>query len=280
MKKRSIKDFQALYASVDEEWLVLIQNGVAADKIFLDKFWTAHAYALAAVNLSTNEIIAKRCYLSWPLSDREYEEGEYAKRFEKGSIYRVKARDWCGTPTQDRHLYVIEVLADRVASPVLEQIWADYTKPVLLEDDVLGTLVLDREFSVFNGNCQWMGSSVCFSLSIDINKRGTWTRAVNVMRQLVSEQVSWDASLKQMAANKLTAQANEWLADNDQTDRKPQIEPITEDEFAQRILLTEFTVSPGGRFTAWYEDDDMFWGHVITVYASIKKGPIGAEMQG
>ena len=25
MKKRSIKDFQALYASVDEEWLVLIQ---------------------------------------------------------------------------------------------------------------------------------------------------------------------------------------------------------------------------------------------------------------
>lgn len=280
MKKRGIKDFQALYDSVDEEWLVLIQNGVAADKTFLDKFWTAHAYALAAVNLSTNEIIAKRCYLSWPLSDREYEEGEYAKRFEKGSIYRVKARDWCGTPTQDRHLYVTEVLADRVASPVLEQIWADYTKPVLLEDDVLGTLVLDREFSVFNGNCQWMGSSVCFSLSIDINKRGTWTRAVNVMRQLVSEQVSWDASLKQMAANKLTAQANEWLADNDQTDRKPQIEPITEDEFAQRILLTEFTVSPGGRFTAWYEDDDMFWGHVITVYASIKKGPIGAEMQG
>lgn len=280
MKKRGIKDFQALYDSVDEEWLVLIQNGVAADKTFLDKFWTAHAYALAAVNLSTNEIIAKRCYLSWPLSDREYEEGEYAKRFEKGSIYRVKARDWCGTPTQDRHLYVTEVLADRVASPILEQIWADYTKPVLLEDDVLGTLVLDREFSVFNGNCQWMGSSVCFSLSIDINKRGTWTRAVNVMRQLVSEQVSWDASLKQMAANKLTAQANEWLADNDQTDRKPQIEPITEDEFAQRILLTEFTVSPGGRFTAWYEDDDMFGGHVITVYASIKKGPIGAEMQG
>ena len=280
MKKRGIKDFQALYDSVDEEWLVLIQNGVAADKTFLDKFWTAHAYALAAVNLSTNEIIAKRCYLSWPLSDREYEEGEYAKRFEKGSIYRVKARGWCGAPTQDRHLYVTEVLADRVASPILEQIWADYTKPVLLEDDVLGTLVLDREFSVFNGNCQWMGSSVCFSLSIDINKRGTWTRAVNVMRQLVSEQVSWDASLKQMAANKLTAQANEWLADNDQTDRKPQIEPITEDEFAQRILLTEFTVSPGGRFTAWYEDDDMFGGHVITVYASIKKGPIGAEMQG
>ena len=279
MKKRSIKDFQALYASVDEEWLVLIQNGVAADKTFLDKFWTAHAHALAAVNLSTNEIIAKRCYLSWPLSDREYEEGEYAKRFKKGSIYRVKARDWCGSPTQDRHLYVTEVLTDRVTSPVLEQIWADYTKPVLLEDDVLGTLVLDREFSVFNGNCQWMGSSVCFSLSVDINKRGTWARAVNVMRQLVSEQVSWDASLKQMAAKELTALANDWLADDD-TDRSPETDPITEDEFVRRIQLTEFYISSGGRFTAWYEDDDMFWGHVITVNASLKKGPIDAGMEG
>ena len=104
-----------------------------------------------------------------------------------------------------------EVLTDRVTSPALEQIWADYTKPVLLEDDVLGTLVLDREFSVFNGNCQWMGSSIRFSLSVDINKRGTWARAVNVMRQLVSEQVSWDVSLKQMAAKQLTALANDLM---------------------------------------------------------------------
>ena len=46
------------------------------------------------------------------------------------------------------------------------------------------------------------------------------------------------------------------------------------------MLLTEFTVSPGGRFTAWYEDDDMFWGHVITVDGTLKKGPVDAEIQG
>ena len=87
-------------------------------------------------------------------------------------------------------------------------------------------------------------------------------------------------SLRAMAAQKLTAQANEWLADNDQTDREAEKDPITEDEFARRILLTEFTVSPGGRFTAWYEDDDMFWGHVITVDGTLKKGPVDAEIQG
>ena len=87
-------------------------------------------------------------------------------------------------------------------------------------------------------------------------------------------------TVRAMAAQKLTTQANEWLADNDQTDRDPEKDPITGDEFARRILLTEFTVSPGGRFTAWYEDDDMFWGHMVTVDGTLKKGPVDADIQG
>lgn len=83
-----------------------------------------------------------------------------------------------------------------------------------------------------------------------------------------------------MAAQKLTTLANEWMADDEQTNRDPEKEPITEKEFAQRIILTEFSISPGGRFTAWYEDDDMFWGHVVTVDGTLKKGLIGADIQG
>ena len=100
------------------------------------------------------------------------------------------------------------------------------------------------------------------------------------MKKLVADQELWDQSLRAMAAQKLTALANEWLADDDQTDRDSEKDPITEEEFARRILLAEFTVSPGGRFTAWYEDDGMFWGHVVTVDGTMKKGPVGADMQG
>ena len=39
MKKRTVKDFIALYAPEDEEKLVLIQDGVSADKTFLDTYW-------------------------------------------------------------------------------------------------------------------------------------------------------------------------------------------------------------------------------------------------
>ncbi len=34
MKKRTVKDFVALYAPEDEEKLVLIQDGISADKTF------------------------------------------------------------------------------------------------------------------------------------------------------------------------------------------------------------------------------------------------------
>lgn len=42
MKKRTAKDFIALYAPEDEEKLALIQTSTSADKTFLDTFWAAH----------------------------------------------------------------------------------------------------------------------------------------------------------------------------------------------------------------------------------------------
>ena len=271
MKKRTVKDFIALYAPKDEEKLVLIQDGVSADKTFLDTYWAAHTHALAMVDVQTGEVISGRCYLSWPLTDKEREAGDYSKRFIKGQVYRIKARGWKGDALSEPQWYVTEVLEEGVPCPALEDIWAEYTKPVLLEDEVLGTLTLDRELR---------GKDIRISLDVDIENHASWTRTRNVMKKLLAEQETWDRSLRALAARKLTTQANEWLADNDRTDRDPEQDPITEEEFARRILLTEFTVSPGGRFTAWYEDDDMFWGHVITVDGTLKKGPVDADIQG
>ena len=96
MKKRKIKDFVAMYAPEDEEKLVLIQSGISADKTFLDTFWTAHTHALAMAAVQTGQVISGRCYLSWPLTDNERENGDYSKLFSKGQIYRIKARAWKG----------------------------------------------------------------------------------------------------------------------------------------------------------------------------------------
>ena len=166
MKKRKIKDFVALYAPEDEEKLVLIQSGISADKTFLDTFWTAHTHALAMAAVQTGQVISGRCYLSWPLTDNERENGDYSKLFSKGQIYRIKARAWKGDALSEPQWYVTEVLEEGVSCPALEEIWAEYTKPILLKDEVLGTLTLDREMSTFDGTCKcWQirksGISLC-----------------------------------------------------------------------------------------------------------------------
>ena len=280
MKKRTAKDFSALYASKEEEKLVLIQSGTGADKTFMDSYWTAQTYALAMADAHSGQVLSDRCLLSWPLTDQEWEAGEYSKRFAKGKIYRIKVRSWKGIAVSEPRWYVTAVLEENVPCSSLEEIWTEYIKPITMEDEVLGTLILDREMSVFNGTCRWMGKEIRVSLDIAIENKASWTRARNAMKKLAAEQEIWDKALRELAAKKLTELANEWLADNDQTDRNPEKDPITEEEFGRRIILTEFSVSPGGSFTAWYEDDDMFWGHVVTVEGTLKRGPLRADMQG
>ena len=43
-------------------------------------------------DVQTGQVSSGRCCLSWPLTDKEREAGDYSKRFTKGQIYRIKAR--------------------------------------------------------------------------------------------------------------------------------------------------------------------------------------------
>ena len=76
-------------------------------------------------------------------------------------------------------------------------------------------------------------------------------------KKLVAEQETWDETMREFAAKKLTALANDWL---DEDVENKGAGPITEETFAKRIALSEISITSGGSFTAYYNDDDMFWG--------------------
>ena len=57
-------------------------------------------------------------------------------------------------------------------------------------------------------------------------------------------------------------------------------DPITEEELARRISLTSLSVTSGGSFTAWFDCDEMFTDHAVTVYGSLKKGLKTANIEG
>ena len=57
-------------------------------------------------------------------------------------------------------------------------------------------------------------------------------------------------------------------------------DPITEEELARRISMTSLSVTSGGSFTAWFDCDEMYTDHAVTVYGSLKKGLKAASIEG
>ena len=53
-----------------------------------------------------------------------------------------------------------------------------------------------------------------------------------------------------------------------------------EEELARRISLTSLSVTSGGSFTAWFDCDEIFTDHAVTVYGSLKKGLKTANIEG
>ena len=53
-----------------------------------------------------------------------------------------------------------------------------------------------------------------------------------------------------------------------------------EEELARRISMTSLSVTSGGSFTAWFDCDEMFTDHAVTVYGSLKKCLKAANIEG
>ena len=66
--------------------------------------------------------------------------------------------------------------------------------------------------------------------------------------------------------------ANNWLSQDEENPRVSETAPITEEEFSWRISMTSLTVTSDGSFTAYFDCDELFTDHAVTVYGSLKKG--------
>ena len=138
------------------------------------------------------------------------------------------------------------MLEPSVPCPPLEAVWEEYQKPVNIEDEVLGTLKLNRDFGLLDGKILWNEKEVSLALEIDLEDEETW----DTVRSIAND------------------------------DEKKNADPITEEEFAQRVTLSELSLTYEGDFTAYFDDDDMFWGHTVEVCGSLENGIESANIAG
>ena len=249
-----------------------------------NRFWDMTVISLGMVFCATGEVNIREGRLEWPVTEEEKNSERGWKRFEREQICRIKVRKLLDeyvpkhtTPEKFNSWAVTEVLEQSVSCPELEMVLEEYNKPVVIEDKVLGTLILNREFDMFETTFLWNGNEVSFMLEVNPESKSSWSRARTAAKKLVAEQETWDETMRKFAAKKLTALANDWLAEDVESKGAG---PITEETFAKRIALSEISITSGGSFTAYYNDDDMFWGHAIEVHGSLKKGILDANIAG
>jgi len=275
------KSFEKEYEKQEREILVLMSDGGGSGASY-GSFWIGQSYFLAYVDIETNELKKGEGRLTWPLTKEEEDSRSYFKRFKKGVIYRIKARRLADrtvpenrTPSFYNKFYVTEVLEEGATSPALDEILTEYRRPIILQDEILGELTLDKNLSNFEGHVMWKDEKIIIYLDVDQNSKATWTKAIKAMKQLVAEQEKWDKTMREFSANELTELANDWQSDEDEN-----APAITKEDFSKRMILRTVSMSSGGSFSAYYDDDDMFWRHAIVVDGSIKKGIKSADIAG
>ena len=273
-------EWEEVFEKEEIEILVLIKRMGGAGK--RNGFWEAQVNFLAYEDYNTGILHKEEGLLVYPISDEEYENDHINNRFKDETIYRLKVRlkgqeelPECMTKAAENRLLLVEILEENAPCTSLEEILTEYKKPIILKDEILGDLTLNKELSLFEGNLAWQDEIIDISLDINKDNKSSWTKARNSMKKMLLEQGNWDKEMRNFAAKKLTALACEWRDSEDEP-----VPEITEQSFSNRITLKSISMTSGGSFSAYFDDDDMFFGHCIIVQGSLKKGLVSANMGG
>lgn len=199
--------------------------------------------------------------------------------FDEETVYHLKVREKLPEELPEIMIkrldfLLVDVIEKNAQSPELEEILAEYKKPIIIEDDILGELMYDRTIKSFEGHITWLDKNIDISLDVDKENKSGITKARKAIKEMYLSAEKWDANMRKFAAKKLIGLARDWCESEEEALK------ITEESFARRIGIESISMTSGGSFTAYFSDDDIFAGHCIKVIGSLKKGITSASIGG
>nr|WP_230974377.1 hypothetical protein [Treponema vincentii] len=153
--KMTQKEWEDSFEKKKREIIVLRHEGGGGS--LRNGFWDWAAYFLAYVDCETGELHKEEGRIVYPVTDKE----NLPYQFEDETIYKLKVRAKLpeevpnGVLPTKKHFLVVEVLEKNAACKELEEILAEYRKPIILQDDILGELIYDKQIKSFKGNILW-----------------------------------------------------------------------------------------------------------------------------
>ena len=157
--------------------------------------------------------------------------------------------------------------------PELKAILEEQIKPVTFEDERFGTFTLHRSVNLFEAAADWCGTGIVLT----VDREEAWEGCLQAACALFDAQADWDERIRSFAADCLLEQANQRPEDEEEAE---EAEPVSCEEFIQRLEPESLEVTADGGFTFWFADGGLFWGGSVQVTGTVAEGPTQAKMEG
>ncbi len=230
--------------------------------------------AVAVVDLSTGEMHEGKGVLHWLIKDDNGRGRGWGFDFFSNNIYHIRGYAVFGEKPKG-YLYnivVSDVIDDGLSDPRLDKLLEKYKKPVFIDDPELGRFDLDRQYSWFEGEIDWLGEKKSVTLGTDCVDGDTASKALEHLRTLAADIPGWDDRFRRYVAKENIDMVNEWeLRD----------EPFTEEELMEMLSFSDLAIEEDGSIRIYYfEEGDLFGGHAFELDANINGDFSGTDFVG
>ncbi len=284
------------YSKKEEEITVLIKSGVLGAGIS-DGYKFPDARFFAYID-SDGKLVEEEGILDWIL--KENEEG-FKYSFDQFGIYKVKVRRRNGSGT---YFYLVGILDENAANDELEKIKTEKMKPIFLENKY-GKFNFDFELNWFDNKIEIDGNKIHVAINIEEKNEEAEELCKKLeeyldnfhendkanreyaAKELIETAKDWseeelielddfvDDCLYAEDEEEVEAFKEKWEDSDEATEEiwqkrwdtgeDAEDEGLTESSFAKRIKIESINIYGDGSLEFFYDDDDIFYGHVIVI---------------
>lgn len=274
MKMNIHEEYQRENEFLEDEKLyyILTGEGGAAMISKSHKYYVISCTLIAAYDIEEDKLLKKAGIIRWPISTDDYEKqdatNEYFNTYKDGVIYKVRGRQVINNMGDLSVLYVKEILETDIHGTKLDKKREKYLAPILLEDEVLGHLKLEKDSGLFKGSYSVNGQTITIYVEVEWDQKRTWKKPLAVARDFIVNIGVKDQQAREYAASdeELFENALECLeADCEISFSNPE-------EFAEALKgrLKYIFVNQNGSYTIGYDDGYVFGGREIDVDVNVK----------
>jgi hypothetical protein len=144
------------------------------------------------------------------------------------------------------------------------------------------TMFTDEQFGTFTFDISTRSFETEIAYSDDfINVSLEHTEDIETLRHIYENFTAFLSNAIAYATDQLMDLTNEWGCDMwDEEAEGEKYTPLTRKDFIGLLTLTGIDVSGNGRYSLWYNDGDIFGGHLIRLDGSLGEGFTDAGING